>query len=504
MLKKIIKLFVSVGIFTFLLAGSANALESVNVSIAPFPTQISDISVYNYGVEYPVITYKDISYIPMTYSLCKKLDMQAGFDSEKGLFIVKFSESFPTAEVENCFGSTSVVNSPGDVYTAHLPEYPVYLNGIRIDNRAEEYPVLNFRGITYFPLTYRFCEYDLSLRAEFSSEKGLAVSKRIEKEYKGEEHSRAYVGNILEYPVSSGNLEIDVQKVGFGYTPYTNSDGTYQTYRYFWWDIYSIENSENGDSIEKIRTYSSHNERMESGISWYSDGEKEKSDKFTGENAEIYYDGIEIADLSNHYPLIDFEGYEYTTDSGIVFLRLDVKLNDNPNRAPFDPMHEEYVYVKEQNSITRLEAWDKYGFFRDVASDGCGGYFLYTDGYYPGGYSRYCVPYYSVYRYTADGEFYEIKIPDTNDVEFIGVHGTKLYVTAKYYSNNRSLQGSDISTVNSGYYEIDTVSGEVKMLCPYFVGRPFLTSKGVLYCAAEYAAFPKVINLMTLQVLQIT
>ena len=39
------------------------------------------------ALEYPVFTYNDVCYIPMTYDLCERLSLSVGFDKEKGLFI---------------------------------------------------------------------------------------------------------------------------------------------------------------------------------------------------------------------------------------------------------------------------------------------------------------------------------------------------------------------------------------------------------------------------------
>lgn len=496
MLKRLCKVAISF-CFVALLCGGASALESVQVQIAPFKTQISDIAVYNYGVEYPIITYKDISYIPMTYNLCKKLDIQAGFDPDKGLYIVKLSESMPTARVENCFGE-AVVNSADEDYTAYLPEYPIYLNGIKIDNKAEEYPVLNFRGITYFPLTYRFCENDLKLMTSFSEERGLVVSKWSEQLFCDHFGTDAYVDYIIEYPTDSGNIEFRLQKSG--QTKFFDEWGNEQTYGYFWWERYNVTKGENGDSIEKTGTYTSYDDCPP--VQQYAKKQFVPSVRFTENNKKIFYHKTQLADFTDNYPIVSFEGSEYLADNGITFLCLDVKLDDMPQRVPYDPMHEEYLYVIDGNGIRSLEAWDKYSKVENVEPDGRGGYYIYSQGYYPGGYSRWLMPYRCVYRYTSSGEFYEVTVPDTNNVRMIGVSGTKLYVEATYHQNVKTLQGGDMSTVNSGFYSIDAVSGETVKLFPYFVGKTFLTSKGTLYGITSYSAHPRVINLTTGQIIQ--
>jgi len=57
-----------------------------------------------------------------------------------------------------------------------LPSFPVTLNGIVIDNAYRQYPLIVYRGITYFPMTY----YDnrlLGLETNWSPETGLVIDQ---------------------------------------------------------------------------------------------------------------------------------------------------------------------------------------------------------------------------------------------------------------------------------------------------------------------------------------
>ena len=146
-MKKNIGIFLALALLiTSIISVPVHAKENeVRVKIAPFYTQIQDVSVNNRYVEYPLITYKDITYFPMTYNLCAFLGLRSGFDSEKGLYIT----SIPCGYESDAplFGGEAV-NSLSASYTAVIPTYPVYLNGQLIDNSKEEYPLLNFRNIT--------------------------------------------------------------------------------------------------------------------------------------------------------------------------------------------------------------------------------------------------------------------------------------------------------------------------------------------------------------------
>ena len=147
---------------------SASDIQTVSVEICPFYTEIQSASVYNGAVEYPLITYNDITYLPLTKGICDRLWLVTSFDSEKGFYIA--SSSFvPYIEDDRTIFGGSAVNYYGVPYSAVIPSYPIYLNGIRIDSTKEEYPFLNFRGITYMPLTYKCAVEELNFDFLFSS-----------------------------------------------------------------------------------------------------------------------------------------------------------------------------------------------------------------------------------------------------------------------------------------------------------------------------------------------
>ena len=153
--------------------------NDVKVKIAPFYTEIQSMSVDNRYVEFPLITYKDITYFPMTFSLCRSLGLVSGFDSEKGLFITREEVGF-YEETPNYFGGDAI-NYYDTSYAASIPTYPIYLNGIYIDNTKEEYPLLNFRGITYFPMTWCFAYEELNFDVEWSEKTIPSGSETTEK-----------------------------------------------------------------------------------------------------------------------------------------------------------------------------------------------------------------------------------------------------------------------------------------------------------------------------------
>lgn len=59
--------------------------------------------------------------------------------------------------------------------TVTLPTFKVTLNGVNIDNRYSKYPLIVYKDITYFPMTYHDCRF-LGLESYWQGHaEGLAI-----------------------------------------------------------------------------------------------------------------------------------------------------------------------------------------------------------------------------------------------------------------------------------------------------------------------------------------
>ena len=74
-----------------------------------------------------------------------------------------------------CMGS-SCVFAQGSEY-ASLPNWSVTFNGREVDSSSRKYPLLQFRNITYFPMTYDDCRF-LGLTTQWDdSARKLTITK---------------------------------------------------------------------------------------------------------------------------------------------------------------------------------------------------------------------------------------------------------------------------------------------------------------------------------------
>lgn len=133
---------------------------SEKAQIADYTCIMNDSLVYYYDSEYPLLTYKDIAYLPMTYDYCRAFSLTQSFVPNDGLYIA-YVPQYPT---ELPIYKTTANAKENEVV---IPDYNVYVNGKKLNLKNADYPVFNFRGVTYFPLTYDYAVNEFNMSIDF-------------------------------------------------------------------------------------------------------------------------------------------------------------------------------------------------------------------------------------------------------------------------------------------------------------------------------------------------
>ena len=145
------------------------ASGSVSVTLPGFDVTLNGTEIDNDYSQYPLIVYKDITYFPMTYYDCRFLGLETGWENaETGLFI-------DTTGIQGAYHPYTQTNKNAKSYKAQIASFPITVNGEAIDNSKEEYPLLLFRDVTYFPLTWRFCVDEFNWQYSFTTAEGLVI-----------------------------------------------------------------------------------------------------------------------------------------------------------------------------------------------------------------------------------------------------------------------------------------------------------------------------------------
>ena len=151
-------------------APTANAASSaVTVKLPSFIVTLNGTAIENKTNQYPLITYKDITYFPMTYYDCRFLGLESVWNSSTGLNVVKTGVSWD-------YHKYKAKSSNRSIYTAAKASFPIKVNEEFIDNSKEAYPLLLFRNVTYFPLTWRFAVEEFGWDYSFDSKNGLMIN----------------------------------------------------------------------------------------------------------------------------------------------------------------------------------------------------------------------------------------------------------------------------------------------------------------------------------------
>ncbi len=217
--------------------GSNAASYKVNATLPDFNVHINGERVNNSLRQYPFILYKGITYFPMTYDDCEALGLEAKWSQEKGL-VIHQTGAFAQ------YNEAHAVSQNHKSLQASIAEGPITVNGEVIDNTKEEYPLLVYRDITYFPITWRFASEEFKWNYSFNAKEGLSIAtgnvnvKRLELPYEvkgaivpsiidGHYYYVAEIGGegyVYRSPVSNPSKASQVQRLesSSGYNPYVS------------------------------------------------------------------------------------------------------------------------------------------------------------------------------------------------------------------------------------------------------------------------------------------
>jgi hypothetical protein len=142
------------------------------VTIPNFSVSLNELKFDSNDYEpYPLLVYQDITYFPMTYYKSNLLNLNASWTAEDGLVIIKSDSETP----KEFSYETPVSARNNSIQTANIIDSKVTVNGKAIDNSNEPYPLLLFRDITYFPLTWRFAVEEFEWNYTFDDKAGLTI-----------------------------------------------------------------------------------------------------------------------------------------------------------------------------------------------------------------------------------------------------------------------------------------------------------------------------------------
>lgn len=166
------KLLFSLIFITVMFSAVFSVCAEETVTLPSFEVTFGEEEVGSSYRQFPLIVYKDITYVPMTYYDCRYLGLKTDWnDDTKTLSI----EQTPI----NCAYRDYKWDWKNNKNNkATVCDFNIVVNGEKIDNSKEEYPLLTFRDVTYFPLTWRFAVDEFGWEYSFDAEAGLLIKAK--------------------------------------------------------------------------------------------------------------------------------------------------------------------------------------------------------------------------------------------------------------------------------------------------------------------------------------
>ena len=148
----------------------ALAADSVPVKLPGFSVTLNGQTFSNTYSKYPLLVYKDITYFPMTYYESRLLGLHTDWSEAEGFAVEKSNKN-----LDEYIREIQPTKNNIKQY-AQIAAGKISVNGKEIVNSEEPYPLLSFRDILYFPLTWRFAVEEFGWTYSFDAEDGLVIS----------------------------------------------------------------------------------------------------------------------------------------------------------------------------------------------------------------------------------------------------------------------------------------------------------------------------------------
>ena len=460
----------------------ADMPNKVQAQISPFSHNIVFTDFYNYATEYPILLYKNVSYIPLTSSMCKELYLSCAFTPEDGLYVARGGGGTSTigSERTQVLGAVDYTNPADGNVIAVIPEYSVYINGRKYEDA--EYPALNFRCITYIPLTYDIVRNEFDFEFEFDNEKKHLTL------YGNSWYSTPYFSHSAD-----GYLEItDNRSV---YSEYLDEYGnTGYRHEYDYTEYYRLYTD--NDTVTKMPAeYKSAKKEKAP--------EKEQDPRFTIKDDYVWFEDTQLVKL----PHLSGNGWSYEGNASAEIYDYDdttfIVVTTWTNIAlPRGTTRQHHIFVKDSDGIKKLDWTDV---FTKLIYDGNGAWYLCSSS----GNTMYGNPFAEIYRYTKENGLERLsdRYENINSLEYIGTYNGKMYVFAALREGNRDVgySGESLNPIYSGYYEIDENLNLRKI--GNFMGtraNVTLAENGNLYLITGYSSLSnRLINLNTGEIIKI-
>ena len=163
------------------LSASPAMAGTVTANLPTFPVTLNGVVMEQSNAQYPLLVYKDITYVPMTWEETRLLGLETAWTQAEGLSVDKATVVQEQSVLQGEYEPYLVKQANEKSHQATVATGKIHVNGKSIDNGSEEYPLLLYRDVTYFPLTWRFAVDEFGWEYSFDSTNGLIITPKVTK-----------------------------------------------------------------------------------------------------------------------------------------------------------------------------------------------------------------------------------------------------------------------------------------------------------------------------------
>ena len=138
--------------------------------IPNFSVKINGTEINNTSSEYPVLNYNNITYIPLTSDLLTYLDISYDWNNPNGIIVNRTSQAVNKGAFVSAFNNGYSVK--GQSKQISKVGKAMIINGKAVD--SNEYPIINFSGVNYLPLTTDVIN-NLGLKSSWNEYEGFSL-----------------------------------------------------------------------------------------------------------------------------------------------------------------------------------------------------------------------------------------------------------------------------------------------------------------------------------------
>ena len=149
---------------------TSKRVATSNAMIPMFSVKINGTEINRVMTEYPILSYNYITYIQLTSDILTYLDILYDWDNPKGIILNRTSQGANKGAFVSMFNNG--ISIKGKSKPISIVDKALIINGKTVDN--SQYPVINYAGVNYLPLTTDVIN-NLGLKSYWSEYEGFSL-----------------------------------------------------------------------------------------------------------------------------------------------------------------------------------------------------------------------------------------------------------------------------------------------------------------------------------------